>query len=323
MIRIHDRLREGEEGGPPPGGEETTTTKPQLGGLATATPPDGGDKDWRTLLPEDLRDTGTVRDLKAATVSDALVEMSRQAINAQSMIGGDRIPVLKEDATPEERLAWRQAHFGTPKDIEGYAVPDLEKMELQNEIPLEDDRVKAFKEFALNELNAAPQDFEKIMGFYLKMVDGDMTAFKESQQARSAEQLQALQEEWGETRFETNMKVANLAAEKLGGEPLIKALEEAGLLNNPEVIKAFHQAGQYVLDDVLTKGGPDSTKNLDPQVVGARKLEQLQNDTEFMKLLHSRNPDEQEAHDKAVNEWAVAVAQATYGDDWREALQNP
>lgn len=319
-------LREEEGGAPPAGGSETPPpeTPAKLGGNAPPAkdpPKDPPSSNWREMLSEDLREDPTLKNIKAENVQEALNEASKQLVNAQKVIGKDKIPALKPDATPEERLAWRQEHLGVPKDATEYELPDMESLELKNEINLDDEKVEAFRKFAQEELQIPKEEFGKLIEFYLKDMDGSLESQKTLLSQRQEENLNQLREEWGSDKLDANLKIANAVLDRMpGGSDLLEALNESGLHTDPRIIKAIHgMQDQFLSDDFRGSG---SNNSLDPKVVGTRRLEEMASDKEFQRVLHSRDSKDRDAHDRAVQEHMEAMVQATHGvaslEEWEK-----
>ena len=87
--------------------------------------------------------------------------------------------------------------------------------------------------------------------------------------APSAEDcVTGLSEGWkGDT--EKNMKLANGAFKKYGGEELTTWLEETGIGNQPLLIKAFHAVAEATMDDTLETGSPIPAQKAKASVHGA------------------------------------------------------
>ena len=102
------------------------------------------------------------------------------------------------------------------------------------------------------------------------IVDGVIQSTVETvmaQYAPSSEDcIKGLTEEWkGDT--DKNIKIANTAFKKFGGENLTKWLEDTGVGNQPLLVKAFFKIAEVTMDDDLVDGSPGNpapTKNNSP-----------------------------------------------------------
>lgn len=60
--------------------------------------------------------------------------------------------------------------------------------------------------------------------------------------------------EYGGDAFEQNVGVANKALKQFGTPELITFLDDTGLSNHPELIRAFYRAGKAISDDTFVGG---------------------------------------------------------------------
>lgn len=82
--------------------------------------------------------------------------------------------------------------------------------------------------------------------------------------ARQAEAITALRSEWvtsakadpefGGAKLTENMAVAKQALDTFGSPELNKLLNESGLGNHPEIIRAFYRAGKAIAEDTFVAG---------------------------------------------------------------------
>ena len=84
-------------------------------------------------------------------------------------------------------------------------------------------------------------------------------------QARQVEQLQAAHDQWiqaaetdkefGGEKLQENMAVAKKALDTFGSPELRTLLNQSGLGNHPEIIRAFYRAGKAIIDDHFISSG--------------------------------------------------------------------
>jgi hypothetical protein len=96
-------------------------------------------------------------------------------------------------------------------------------------------------------------------------------------QARQAEQIEAVRTAWAESaktdkefggdKLPENLATAKKALDTFGTPELKKLLNESGLGNNPEVIRAFYRAGKAISEDKFVGG-----KGAPPDANDARSL---------------------------------------------------
>lgn len=82
---------------------------------------------------------------------------------------------------------------------------------------------------------------------------------------RQVEKIEAVQREWlesskadkeiGGDKLTENLAIAKKARDTFGTPELNKLLDETGLGNHPEIIRAFYKAGKAISEDGFVKGG--------------------------------------------------------------------
>ena len=87
---------------------------------------------------------------------------------------------------------------------------------------------------------------------------------------RSVERIQAIRAEWtrqsetdkeiGGDAFPANLKVANEALARFGTPGLVQLLNESGLSNHPEMIRAWAKVGRGTGEDGFVPGGKQSAQ---------------------------------------------------------------
>ena len=198
---------------------------------------------WITGLPAELK---TLVETKGYRTPADVVQAYA---HAQRALGREKIPLPKDgmwDPVARERL-------GIPANPAGYALkrPDLPEGVAWDE---------GFERAALpvaHGLGLTPQQLQGLMDFY---ASHQAEAFATTGRARHLEQEQAasaLKDEWG-ADYSVRLAQAARAARYFGGEDLVTLLNESGLGNNPQLIRAFEKAGALLGEDTL-KGGSEGT----------------------------------------------------------------
>lgn len=136
-------------------------------------------------------------------------------------------------------------------------APDEYEFNTPDDTQLDDAVVDAFSEVA-KDLNM-PQDAAQ------KMIDKVTPVI----QARQAEQIAAVREEWAETakvdkefggdKLKENLATAAKAIDTFGTPELKALLNESGLGNHPEVIRAFYRAGKTISQDTFVGGDGETS----------------------------------------------------------------
>lgn len=133
---------------------------------------------------------------------------------------------------------------GAPEAYE-FAIPEGANMD--------ESGIKAFSEFA-REANLTQEVAQALM---------DKLAPAMAQ--RQAEAVEKIRSEWTESakadtefggdKLAENMSVAKRALDAFGSDALRQLLNETGLGNHPEIIRAFYRAGKAISEDKVVVGG--------------------------------------------------------------------
>jgi len=136
-------------------------------------------------------------------------------------------------------------------------APDEYEFKAPDDAQLDDAVIDAFSEIA-KDLDM-PQDAAQ------KMIDKVAPVM----QARQAEQIAAVREEWAESskadkeiggdKLNENLATAKKAMDTFGTPELKELLNKSGLGNHPEIIRAFYRAGKTVSEDTFVGGKQESS----------------------------------------------------------------
>jgi hypothetical protein len=196
--------------------------------------------------------------------------------HAQRALGSEKIPLPKDgiwDQVARERL-------GIPAVPAGYA---LRRPDLPDGIAWDE----GFEQAALpiaHGLGLTPQQLQGLMDFY---ASHQAEAFATAGHARQHQQDQAataLKDEWGPD-YAVKLAQAARAARYFGGEDLLTLLNESGLGNNPQLIRAFEKAGAVLGEDTLKGGNDGSGQGLAP-TDAMRKARELMQKPGYLKREH-------------------------------------
>jgi len=179
-------------------------------------------------------------------------DLAKSWVNAQKLIGADKIPVPGENATPEE---WGLVYdrLGRPGNSEGYTLPEVK---MPDGFPAADPVVtKGFKEqcHALGILpNQAAELYKWYQGVNGQQYEGMMT----DRQTGITNAENSLRQEWGKA-YDTNLGQAKAVLNQFGDENLTAYLESSGAGNDPHLIRFLANIGKNFGEDGL-QGRPTS-----------------------------------------------------------------
>ena len=221
--------------------------------------------DWRSQIPEEIRDHKSL-----AHFTD-VGAMAKSLVNAQSMIGADKVAIPGKHATDEDwGEVWRK--LGRPDTPDGY--------ELVNEMPegieQNDDMLNWFRNTA-HEIGMTPTQAQKMLGRYNQFLGTQMGADEgQIEQLRETTEIE-LKKEYG-AAFADRVSNGNAVMQEFGGEGLTELqLADGRLLgDHPDIIKLMVNVGEFINskigEDVLA--GTKSSGGLAPDDARA-KLEEI------------------------------------------------
>lgn len=179
---------------------------------------------WQDSLPESIRDWDEVKN------SDSPEKFWDQVSNLRSMMGRSiRIPT--EDAGEDVRNAFMQKIM----EVEGVmATPDTAEGWVETISSLGEDVQRAL--------------YQQLTGMDT-FRDENVRQLQDDMDAKIAEGLDKLRQEWGngfDRQVSTAKNAVKVLDQALGGNRLVKALDETGAGNHPEMIAAFAKIGEML-----------------------------------------------------------------------------
>ena len=222
-------------------------------------------------LPEELRNEPSLR-----TFTDPGA-LAKSYVNAQRMIGADKIALPGKSATPDE---WREVYtrLGAPTDASGY--------EFEGESPLQDDYMNSFREHALN-AGLNPSQANEMMNFVRSTVDGMNQGLEQSaDEARYAGE-QELRQEFGQA-FEQRVEMAQMAAQNLlGGTEMFDEIQLSDgrmLGDHPDIIRMFSNLASAIGEDNLA--GETTELVMTPEEASRQVAEMTRRDGPYWDRMH-------------------------------------
>lgn len=220
-------------GSQPPAGQQSTGTS------GSQTPPAGGAFDYRSVLPEDLRSAPTFEPYaKVKDQTEFVQQLARGYHSAQGLIGKKGLLPPGENATPEERLAFRKEAtkaMGVPEKLEDY------KVALPEGANLDPVKVQAWTK-NMHLLGVPPENAAKIIESYVAEQKAEADAEAQKLQGWENETKQRLG-----ANFDRDLNFARAALREFDKEgKLGSLLEETGLGSHPEVITLLSKMGTMI-----------------------------------------------------------------------------
>jgi hypothetical protein len=221
------------------------------GASGDANPAKGLDpSDWRSVLPKELQEDAT---LKKYTSVHAL---AGAYVNAQKLIGADKIPVPGKGATEED---WQNVFkkLGLPEDASKYDV------KFKEGISIDDKFAKEFKDLAYKQ-GILPQQAQKLADWFSGINENAEKTILAERETTIKQNLETLRKEWG-NGYDLNLARGRRVVKELGDDKLVQFLEASGAGDDPAIIKLFAKVGETLWkEDKIINGGASVGKGITP-----------------------------------------------------------
>lgn len=208
-------------------------------------------ENWKMALPKELQESDT---LKPITNIEAL---AKSYINAQKLIGADKIAVPSKHATEED---WKAVFhkLGLPQDMKEYSV------NRPKDATFDDEFVGQFKEAAFK-AGVLPKQAQSLVDWFNQAnqkIAGTMATQKEEAVAK---EIEALKTEWGQA-FQHKIGHANQLLREFGGKELEAYLQQTGLANDTKLVRLLSKIGEkYYAEDAIVGAGKVQTGPKSPE----------------------------------------------------------
>jgi len=225
---------------------EQTTVQPDAATTTPASDQQQEKVDFKSLIPAEYKDE------KALQNFNDMNGFVKSYLNANRMVGLDKIPVPNKHATDDD---WNEVYkrLGKPETADEY------KFNLPKETKLDENSLKAYKEQA-HKLGLLPHQADGIIQYYNELANSaDMDTNSKAETAR-LEAEQTLRKEFGPA-YSNKLKAARqLASATLGEDFLDNTLLKNGskVGDDPTVVKAFAELAGKLSEDTIVKGDSPS-----------------------------------------------------------------
>lgn len=276
----------GGAGGAPGGGTPAPAggTPPPAGGAPAGGAP--APVDFMTLVPEEYRTEPSLKDIKD------MGGLVKSYINAQKLIGVDKIPAPKENWTAEQWAQfWNQT--GRPGTVDGYSLPDDKTLQeagvkKENLAPL----LKLMHDNGLNTKQATA-----VLNHMIAEEKTGLESLKANHQQAMADGMNQLKEMFKD-KLPAKLDIAKAVFRQFGDDALSKMFVESGLANNPAVVQMFVKIGEAMLDDKVLAGG--GVLQINDATRAVQEINALKLDESFIKTLRNERAV---GHAEAVERW--------------------
>lgn len=212
----------------------------------------GGDaKSWLESLPDDVKSDPSLKVFKDVG------GLAKSYVNAQKMIGADRVVLPNEKSSDEEWNAFYQK-LGRPESAEKYEIkgPDGK--------PIESDVTKAFKDTAFK-LGLSPKQVAGLAEWN----SGQLTEAQKAQETAKTNEVRDSIKAYadklgGDEKYKARVDQARVAVRALANPELSEFLKTSGLGSRPEMIEFFAQLHGMMGEDKIRDGTGVSFQGEDP-----------------------------------------------------------
>lgn len=250
-----------EEAGIPPAGAAPVVPPNITDGVVTAPPvspePPAGDnasKSWLESLPEDIRQDPSLQLFKEPAA------LAKSWVNAQKMIGADKVVIPGEKATEEEWNAFHQK-LGRPASADKY------EFKLPEGIKLDESLAKSVKEVAFK-AGLNPKQLQALVEWD---ANNKIEAAKGQGADKDAEMRSALDayqtKLGGEDKFNATIDKARVAVKTLADPEMVEFLRNTGMGSHPAVIAHFAKMADMMAEDKVRDGTSIPLSQNDPAAI--------------------------------------------------------
>ena len=256
--------------------------------------PTGGEN-WRDTLPEDIRDDPSLEPIKD------IPNLAKSYINAQRMVGADKVVIPGDDATDEERAQFFQK-LGRPENPDGYGI--TKPSDLPEGMPYDEEYVKEF----VAQAHTLGLTTNQAMGLWKWGMERDVNRFQttvqEMEQARQEAET-ALRKEWGKA-YDERMAGIKFLVDKFGGDEVRKVFDSTGIGNNPALAKFLADIANEFSEDTLRGMGEPRFGTKSP-AEAKKEIQELWADKKFLDAYwNPKHPGNKAAKERMQGLYALA-----------------
>jgi len=218
--------------------------------------------DWKEGLDPTIKQHPSIQTFKSPG------DLAKSWVEAQKLIGRDKIPVPGEKATKED---WDIVfeRLGRPKDATGYTLPDI-KLPEGYPVPNKD-FMETFKSKAY-ELGMLPAQVNGLYQWFMESQINEFNQYGEQRNLERGEAENALRKLWGKA-FEQNFTIAEQAVNKYGTEKFIEKLKATGLNNDPDMIMFIADMAKNFSEDKIAGKPQGFTLSPEEAVAEIKKIQ--------------------------------------------------
>ena len=235
---------------------------------------------WKEIVPEDIRNDASLKDIKDIT------SLAKGYVNSQKLIGSKlSIPGENDEA------AWNTVYdkLGRPEAADKYQV---KRPEIPEGMAYNEDLEKQFLPVA-HKLGLNNKQVNALVAWQTETVKQEVEQYKQGM--KTAEE--GLKKEWGND-YANKVSIAQRVVKDYANQEVVDFLEKTKLGNNPAFVKFIYEIGSALVEDGAAPKGGGSGSGLTAEAA-QQKINTLLADPQFAgKYFNSR----MEGHKEAVAE---------------------
>jgi len=239
----------------PPPTDPPPTDPPPTDPPPTDPPPAG---QWRTdHLDIDLREHPSLAVYKNVN------ELGKAHINAQKLIGAEKIPIPPKDATfesPEFQAVFDK--LGRPSDHKAYNIPTVENTPEGAPKPT-DEHIESFKVLA-HSIGLLPQQVEALVKFNQEGANNEFKQTTDQIQKDFQSAETELRGKLGKS-YDSNVQRAQQMIDKFGGADINKIIGDTGMGRNPKFIEFMMNIAKNFGENGELLGDPITSSIMSPE----------------------------------------------------------
>jgi len=245
--------------------EESTGSVETEAPVETPVADTGSSADWRSSIDQEIAGDPSLADIKD------LNGLAKSYINAQKMVGADKIVLPGAEASEDEMNEFYN-RLGRPEKYE------FDKVELPDGFDHSEPMDNAMKQL-MHETGLTNAQANKLYTGYLQYLGNEYNeAVGQNDQMRSEWNTQ-LKKDLGKA-FDESVDLSQRAAKELGGEELLKWFDETGQGDNPMFVKLFAKVGK-MMSEAGAEPGEVRSFEMTPDSA-QQEIARLQRDPNFM-----------------------------------------
>jgi hypothetical protein len=250
--------------------------------------------EWLQHVPEDLRNEASLAQIQGKDWSEAGPALAKSYVNAQKLIGQNRIPAPQQNWGEKE---WDGlfSQLGRPEKPDAYKFPD--GVQLPNGLKLDEEKFAKARE-VFHKSGLLPKQAEAVMKYYAESLASQSQAEMQRQEAEHAAAVNKLRTELGD-KYDEGVDLARSVVRQFGSPELIEFLNTSKLGDHPEMIRALMKVGKAMSEDTSrgSGSGPGFVSNA---TAAKQEVSRLSGDAEFQKILQDRSHP---GHKDALARW--------------------